>query len=192
MKNYLLLSIILLLTTVPLHAQFEAPEFDKVSGPEEIAQFERRFNDIDWTGRGLYNKASIDNLQTNKLRARLEAVFGEPTKTIEDLIDNPSFRPGKAIMFEYWFVVNDKIPLMLLDVDGPFGHGLVYVGAVQYIDLMPQIKRTLSRKLMNARPAAYQDYSYSPERAQWFDVRYQNGKYSIEEIDSPPGMSYDY
>src|SRR5699024_758531 len=149
---------------------------------QENAQFEQRFRNIDWTGRGLYKKSPIDKIQTNKIRAKLQAVFGAPTLTIEDLIRKPNFRPGKAIQFEYHFVINDKIPLMLLDVDGPFGHGLVYVGAVKYIDLMPQIKRTLVRKLMNATPAKYQDYFYSPERSQWFNVKYQTGEYSINEI----------
>ncbi len=184
--QYTILTIVLLLGfSTPLFAQFEVPEFEKINGAEEVARFDRRFNNIDWTGRGLYKKTPIDNIQTNKLRAKLQAVFGSPTKTIEDLINEPDFRPGKAIQFEYRFVVNDSIPLMLLDVDGPFGHGLVYVGAVRYIDLMPQIKRTLSRKLMNAEPAEYQDYFYSPERKQWFDVRYQNGEYIIEKINSP-------
>lgn len=190
-KN-LLLTFIFVFTAMPLYAQFEAPEFDKVSGAEEIAQFERRFSNIDWTGRGLYKKSPIDNMQTNKLRAKLQAAFGDPTVTIEDLINQPDFRPGKAIQFEYRFVVNDKIPLMLLDVDGPFGHGLVYVGAVRYIDLMPQVKRTLARKLMGVEPAEYQDYFYSPERSQWFDIRYQGDEYTIEKISSPPGMSYNY
>lgn len=191
--NYAILFLILLLGFSTLsYAQFEVPEFEKINGVQEIAPFEARFSDIDWTGRGLYKQTPIDDIQTNKLRAKLQAVFGSPTKTIEDLIGQPDFRPGKAIQFEYWFVVNDSIPLMLLDVDGPFGHGLVYVGAVKYIDLMPQIKRSLSRKLMNAQPAEYQDYFYSPERAQWFDVQYQNGEYLIKKIDSPPNMSYDY
>jgi hypothetical protein len=37
---------------------------------------------------------------------------------------------------------------MILDLDGPFENGLVYVGASRYIDLMPQVKRTLNRMLM--------------------------------------------
>lgn len=187
--------IFLFIMSSPLYAQIEAfdpPEFDKVSGEEEIAKFERRFRNIDWTGRGLYKRTPIDNIKTNKLRAKLQAVFGHPTLTIEDLINQPDFTPGKAIQFEYRFVVNDSIPLMLLDVDGPFSRGLVYVGAVRYIDLMPQIKRALSRKLMNAEPAEYQDYFYSPERSQWFNVAYKNGEYIVEKIDSPPGMSYNY
>ncbi len=184
--------ILLSFCSVQAYAQFEVPEFEKI-GDEKIVWFSQNFAGIEWTGQGLYNKTSIDDIQTNKLRSRLQAAFGSPTKNIEDLIDEPDFRPGKAIQFEYWFVVNDSIPLMLLDIDGPFGRGLVYVGASRYIDLMPQIKRTLSRKLMNVDSLAYyQDYFYSPEREQWFNVRYENDSFSTERIISPPNMTYDY
>jgi len=189
---YALFIILLMGLSTPLRAQFEAPEFDKISGAKEIARFKKRFRNINWTGRGFNKKSAIDNIQTNKLRAKLQAVFGAPTLKIEDLIGKPNFRPGKAIQFEYHFVINNKIPLMLLDIDGPFGHGLVYVGAAKYIDLMPQIKRTLARKLMKAEPSAYQDYFYSPERAQWFDVRYENEKFTIKKISSPQGVAAGY
>lgn len=82
---------------------------------------------------------------------------------------------------------------MILDVDGPFGEGLVYGGASKYIDLMPQIKRTFSQKLMGVdSPAQFQDYFYSPEREQWFNVTYKNGEYTTEKIDSPEGMTINF
>src|SRR5699024_3222237 len=128
-KRYIILVILLFLcSAITAQAQFEVPEFDKVTTSER-AEFKRQFNDIKWTGQGLYNGTTIDDIQTNELRARLEAAFGAPTQTIEDLINQPNFRPGKAIQFEYWFVINDSIPLMILDIDGPFGSGLVYGGA---------------------------------------------------------------
>lgn len=173
-------------------AQFEEPDIEKVSHSER-QEFQERFSDIKWTGQGLYQDTQIDNKKTDEVRARLQAVYGDPTQTIEDLIDQQNFRPGKAIQFEYWFTVDDSIPMMVLDIDGPFGDGLVYGGASRYIDLMPQIKRTFSRKLMGADElAAFQDYFYSPEREQWFDVRYEDGELITEEIDSPPGMTIDF
>lgn len=176
------------------YAQFEAPEFEKVT-LENSAQFSQQFSDIKWTGRGLNQQTKLDERQTNEIRARLEAAFGEPTKTLEDLIDQEGFRPGKAIQFEYWFTVDDSIPMMVLDWDGPFGRGLTFAGASKYIDLMPQIKRALSQKLMSVEALGnFQDYYYSPERKQWFRVAYQDGSYTTKEIDSPEGMKiqYDY
>ena len=128
-------------------AQFSEPEFEKIT-EEKWDWFMNKIDNVKLTGQGLYDKQEIDSMDTIKLRARLQAAFGEPTKTLEDLINGPRFRPGEAIQFEYWFTVDDSIPFMILDVDGPFGEGLVYGGASKYIDLMPQIKRTFSRKLM--------------------------------------------
>lgn len=151
-----------------------------------------KFNDIKWTGQGLYGNTAIDSEETIELRARLQSAFDDPTKTIDDLINQEGFRPGEAIQFEYWFTVDDSIPFMVLDIDGPFGNGLVYGGASRYIDLMPLIKRTFSQKLMEAQPAEFNDYFYSPEREQWFRVTYKNGEYNTEKIDSPEGMTIDF
>jgi len=173
-------------------AQFSEPEFEKVT-EEKWGWFMNKISDVKLTGQGLYDKQGIDSMETSKIRARLQAAFGEPTKTLEDLINGPKFRPGEAIQFEYWFTVDDSIPFMILDVDGPFGEGLVYGGASKYIDLMPQIKRTFSRKLMEIdNPAPFQDYFYSPEREQWFNVTYKNGEYNTRKIDSPDGMTINF
>lgn len=181
----LVLTVFLVLCSVTAYAQFEESDIQKVN-PSERAQFEQRFSDISWTGQGLYNPSMIDRLPTIELRSRLQAAFGEPTQTIKDLINN-NFRPGKAVQFEYWFIVDGEIPMMILDLDGPFENGLVYVGASRYIDLMPQIKRTLNKKLMNEvdELAPFSDYFFSPERDQWYLVEYENGEFNQEMINRP-------
>jgi hypothetical protein len=184
--------VFLILVSSSAYAQFEVPEFEKVTN-DKRAWFMNKFQDIKWTGQGLYGKTDIDDRQTNELRARLQTAFGDPTQTLEDLINKEDFRPGKAIEFEYWFTVDDSIPMMVLDIDGPFGSGLVFGGASKYIDLMPQIKRTFARKLMSKDTLDdYQDYFYSPERKQWYNVMHEDGKYKTKKIDSPDGMSIDF
>jgi hypothetical protein len=179
------------LSSLPAYAQFEAAEFEKITR-ENRAQFERQTQDISLTGQGLYEDTKLDDRQTNEIRARLQAQFGDPTQTLEDLINKDNFRPGKAIQFEYWFMVNDSIPLMVLDWNGPFGSGLTYGGASKYVDLMPQIKREFVQKLMSVEELGeYEDYFYSPEKEQWYIVKYEDGKFRNEEIDSPEGMSID-
>jgi hypothetical protein len=61
----------------------------------------------------------------------------------------------------------------------------VYVGASRYIDLMPQVKRTLTRTVTEAQPQEYTDYFFSPEREQWYKVSYSDGVYKKEEIKRP-------
>src|SRR5690625_4113523 len=221
-KNIVILSLAAIVTLISFgsaFAQFEEPELRKVTKAER-ASFESRFADISWSGQGLYNPTTIDRIPTIELRSRLQAVFGDPTQTIGDLINNNfrpgkaiqfeyrtvqiedhqwhlpindkpifnnNFRPGKAIQFEYWFIIDGEMPLMLLDLDGPFENGLVYVGASRYIDRMPQVKRTLSRLLMSeeGEPAEFSDYFYSPQREQWYRVEYTDGEVKREMISRP-------
>lgn len=188
-----LLSIgFLVLFSVSIQAQslFEIPQLKKIT-KENRDEFNTQFSSIKWTGAGLYEKAPIDYIPTMELRARLQKVFGDPTQRLEDLVDKVDFRPGECIQFEYWFVVNDSIPLMILDVDGPFDNGLTYGGASRYIDLMPEVKRTLSKMLLDVKELAeYDDYFYSPEddRLSWFRVAYKNGEFLNKKIDKPATM----
>jgi|GEM_PF-477162 hypothetical protein len=175
--------LIMVVSTSNIYAQFEEPVIKKVS-TEDAAEFEATFKNIKWTGQG-FNYNELDRVPAIELRARLESVFGSPTKTIEDIVQGGKLRAGKAIQFEYWFVVDGEIPMMILDLDGPFADGLVYVGASRFIDLMPAVKRSLTKHLLEAEPKAYLDYFYSPEREQWYEVRYQDGEYTKIEVDKP-------
>lgn len=186
LKKSLLLLLFSLLLSISAHAQFEDPDIQKVDRSER-SEFQSKFAEINWTGQGLYNPTTIDRIPTIELRSRLQAVYGDPTQGIGDLINRNDYRPGKAVQFEYWFIIDGEIPMMVLDLDGPFEDGLVYVGASRYIDLMPQIKRTFTRDLMqigsNMKP--FRDYFYSPERDQWYLVEYTNGDFNHEPIDRP-------
>lgn len=173
----------MILLTSSSHAQFEEISIKKVE-IEDSEQFLERFEDIKWTGQGFeYN--SLDRIPAIEIRARLEGVFGKPTKTIEDIVDDGKLRDGQAIQFEYWFIIDGEIPMMILDLDGPFADGLVYVGASRYIDRMPEVKRTLTRLVTEVQPKEYIDYFYSPERYQWYKVTYAGGVYKKEEVDLP-------
>ena len=173
----------MILLTTSAKAQFEEPEIVKVTAQEAEA-FQERFANIKWTGQG-FNYNSLDRIPAIEIRAKLERVFGEPTKTIENVMGDGKFRAGKAIQFEYWFIVNGEMPMMVLDLDGPFADGLVYVGASRYVDIMPEVKRTLTRTVTEAEPKEYVDYFFSPEREQWYKVSYSGGVYKKEEIDAP-------
>jgi hypothetical protein len=184
-----LILMVLFIAPVALAQQFDTfaePRIVKVANNER-ADFERRFGRFNMTGVGFQGGSVIDQLPTSEIRSRLQAVYGDPTMRLEDFIGVRDVRPANSIQFEYWFVVNDSIPMMVLDIDGPFTRGLVYAGAVDFVDLMPEIKRYLSRKLMNVnRPGEFEDVFYSPERNTWFRVSYKAGNYETEEITRPP------
>lgn len=188
MKTFLITTVLVGILTITnveqVMAQFEEPVIEKVT-EEQRADFMRRFSNIKWTGQG-FNYNDMDRMPAIEIRAKLQNAFGAPTQTVEDIIEKDGrLRDGKSIQFEYWFVVDGEIPMMVLDLDGPFEDGLVYVGASQYIDLMPQVKRTLTKLVGDAQPQEYVDYFFSPERDQWFKVAYSGGKYTKEEIDQP-------
>ncbi len=185
-QQFLFFFVLMLLLTSNVSAQFEEPQIIKIE-EENAKEFEERFAHIKWTGQG-FNYNSLDRIPAIEIRARLQSAYGDPTKTIETVMDGGKFRAGKAIQFEYWFVVNGSIPMMVLDLDGPFADGLVYVGASRYIDLMPEVKRTLTRTVTEAKPKEYSDFFYSPERNQWYKVSYKNGTYTKEEIKKPSSI----
>lgn len=164
------------------------PEIEKVSRADR-AGFQRRFGNVQWTGAGFEGSTVIDRIPTRELRARLQKVYGDPSQKLRDLIDGSNFRPGHYIQFEYWFVINDEIPMMVLDIDGPFGNGLVFAGDSRYVDLMPEIKRTLSSKLMGITELAeYEDHYFDINEQQWYLVRYHDGSFSNEKVPRPRSL----
>lgn len=164
---------------------FAQPVIKKVENSERAA-FQRRFTNLIMTGEGFQGHTVIDNLPTTEIRARLQKAYGNPTVRLDDFIGNPDVRPGNSIQFEYWFIVNDSIPMIILDIDGPFTIGLVYAGGINFVDLMPEIKRTLSRSLMNvSQMGEFLDVFYSPERNEWYNVEYKEGNYKTERITRP-------
>ena len=167
---------------------FKKPDIEKVEHEDRKA-FLERFEDIKWTGQGLYDPTVMDRIPTIELRARFQTAFGEPTQKLEDLIGQKDFRPAEYIQFEYWFTVDDSIPMMVLDLDGPFEKGLVYGGASRYIDLMPQVKRTLAQMVMEVDSLApFRDYYYHLDKEQWFEVKYSDGEFKKEEIEQPENL----
>lgn len=163
----------------------QEPEIVKVDHADRRV-FERDFRDVLWTGAGLEATTVIDRIPTREIRARLQKVYGDPTQKLKHLYGQDGFRPGHYIQFEYWFVIDDNIPMMALDIDGPFGNGLVFIGASRYVDLMPEIKRTFARRLMEIDELAeYEDHYFEIDSRQWYLVSYRNGEFSNDRVSRP-------
>lgn len=201
LRSVHLVAALLLVTLVPVGwmvspAQAQDPARDLLAEPdiEKVERvdrdvFQRRFRNVKWTGAGFEGSTVIDRIPTRELRARLQKVYGDPTQKLRDLINDRNFRPGHYIQFEYWFVIDDEVPMMVLDIDGPFGNGLVFAGASRYVDLMPEIKRTLSGKLMEITELAeYEDHYYDIDDDQWYLVRYHDGVFSNEDVTRPHNL----
>jgi hypothetical protein len=188
--SHWLLAMVIVLIGSAVQAQvpdaFRVPTFRKVDNKDRAA-FMTRFNQMrDMTGNGFQGETAIDRIPSTEIRARLQRQFGNPTVTVVDFVGAPNVRPGNSIQFEYWFIVNDSIPMMILDSDGPFANGLVMGGSSRYVDMMPSVKRAFTDKLMSDRTLAeFNDFFYSPEREQWYQIRYLNGRFETKPISVP-------
>ena len=177
--------------TEPVVAQadvYSEMSFRKIS-TSEMADFNRQFRNVEWTGLGFQQATALDRLPTIEFRARLQQKFGDPTRTLDDLIRRPGFRMAEAIQFEYIIIVDEKYPLLIMDVDGPFA-GVILAGSPAFADFMPEVKRALTHQLVGLDELAeFEDVFFSPERRKWFRVQYKEGEFVNEEISRPSRFS---
>lgn len=155
----------------------------RVPSTEQEA-FLERFREALWTNEGMRHSA-LDTTATPELRARLNHRFGAPTRTAVAR-GVKGFEGSPDVQFEYWFVVNDSIPFVALDVDGPFGKGLVLAGDLADAAVLGSLKRDLTAQIM-ARPARmpYVDYYRHRERGQWVRTGYDGERFFVVEIERP-------
>jgi len=170
-------------TSEPAPPVLDEIVWHKVPSKEQGA-FLDRFREALWTNEGMRYSA-LDTTATPELRARLNHRFGAPTRTaVARGVEG--FEGSPDVQFEYWFVVNDSIPFVALDVDGPFGKGLVLAGDLDDAAVLGQLKRDLTEQLV-ARPdrMPYVDYYRHRERGQWVRTGYDGERFYVVEIDRP-------
>ncbi|HLR25574.1 MAG TPA: hypothetical protein VK112_06875 [Fodinibius sp.] len=187
LKILLLITLFVPFTGLAGYAQDCSIDIKKINADRK-SWFRSNLDDIKWSGDHNSGRVELDWRQTNEIRARLQSVYGNPTVTVEDNIRILGLNVNTAIEFEYWFLVNDTIPLMVMDIGGPFFQGVIYALDNNHIELMDKIKCTLSDTLMSldrGELANYEDYYYSINHQQWYRVSHKDGAYLTEEISSP-------
>jgi hypothetical protein len=148
--------------------------------------FEDDFVRIPRAYYGSNDHTPIDTTLTRELRARLEAAFGPPTRTVSDLYDHSRRRVEDFIQFEYWFVLNDSIPLIVMDVAGPLERGLVFATHASYRDMLPDLKRMFGRHVATLRKReAYADYFFNELDRSWYITGYDGARYILRRIRPP-------
>ena len=152
--------------------------------PEAQGAFLERFREVYWRASDP-RRLAIDTTDTPRVRGLLQSVFGRPTRNA-DALRQVGYTGNEYVQFEYWFVVNDSIPVLLLDLDGPFGRGLLLAGAEAFADRLPELKADLSRQLFEATgPDPFVDYYHSYERRQWYRTGYNGTDYFTVPIRAP-------
>ena len=147
----------------------------------ERGWFRERFADTKWSFLGeTHQHTFLDTTRTQDLRARLQMQFGDPTQTTADTpLEKP---PIRATQFEYWFVVNDSIPVQITDVSGPKGRGLIVAVERPYRDQLHALRDTLLAPLPHSERGRYVDYYYNPRRERWYRTGYDGQSFFLEQI----------
>ncbi len=150
-------------------------------GRLEREWFRQRFDETSWSFLGETSRHTfLDTTRTPALRARLQAAFGDPTQTIVDTpLENP---PARTAQFEYWFVVNDSIPVQVTDASGPEGRGVIVAAARSYRDELRVLRDTLLAPLRGARRAPHVDYYYDDRRERWYRAGFDGQSFFLEQI----------
>jgi hypothetical protein len=149
--------------------------------PLERSWFEERFADAAWAFLGETPQHTfLDTSRTPDLRARLQAHFGDPTRT---LVDHPFTKPPtRQAQFEYWFVVNDSIPVQVMDTMGPKGRGLIVAAPRPFRNQLRALRATLLAPLWRSRRSPYVDYYYDDRRERWYRTGYDGQSFFLEQI----------
>ncbi len=148
--------------------------------------FERKYRDARWAYLGSATVSPLDTTMTSELRARMQAVFGRPTRTVSELMRDKGHRIDEFLQFEYWFVVNDSIPVLAMDTAGPFDRGLVLATDDRYRASLQDLRAALGEILLEkGESAVYSDYYYNQEQRSWYLTGYDGRKYFTQKVAQP-------
>jgi hypothetical protein len=130
---------------------------------------------------------ALDSLPAQVIRAKLQAKFGNPATDAVSRFEKWGWKHDEAIEFTYFLTVNDSIPLMLSDINGPFEEGLVILGNDRDSTYFPLIKKALTDTLVATKGVAYKSVyrKMEAEKEQWLDVSYDGETYRVLPRTSP-------
>ncbi|ARA94957.1 hypothetical protein AWN76_018550 [Rhodothermaceae bacterium RA] len=152
----------------------------------ERGWFETQYQDVAWAYLGSNYWTPIDTTHTRVWRAKLEATYGPPTKTLAELDFSREIRLEEYIQFEYWFVLNDSIPVRVMDVNGPFERGLVVSTDHRYRNILFPLRQAF---LMDVATSAalepYVDYYFHAAVGTWYRTGYDGRRFFLEPIRRP-------
>lgn len=154
----------------------------------ERSWFRERYREVEWSFLGTGTRFTVfDTTRTRDLRARLQAQFGDPTRTMVELYSKdwrraPDSSREEPIQFEYWFIVNDSIPVRVLDVDGPSERGVIVSTDRRHREQLPALRAALLHPIRSPKRAPYVDYYYEDETGRWYRVGYDGVDFFRERI----------
>lgn len=142
--------------------------------------FRQKYSSVEWSFLGVTPQHSFfDTTRTTDLRARLQAQFGDPTQTFADApLDTSTVRA----QFEYWFIVNDSIPVQVTDARGPQGRGLILAAERRYRDRLRVLRDSLLAPLRESERVPYVDYYYDRNRDRLYRAGFDGDDFFLDRI----------
>lgn len=152
----------------------------------ERPAFEDRFRSIPWAFYQGRTFSVLDTTMTRDLRARLEAWLGPPTRTLAEM-DSVERRPREeVIQFEYWLVVNDTIPVVIVDGNGFMDRGLVFSTDSRFRDRIGELRSAVLEPLLDrTRREPYADYWYQVDTGAWYVSGFDGASFFTRRIVRP-------
>jgi len=145
-----------------------------------------QFGDVHWSYMGNNFFTPMDTAATPEIRAHLESYFGTPTQTTTETRQGNPTPVDEDGQFEYWLVVNDSIPMIVMDVGGPFDRGIIVATDHQFRSLLYRMRQSLLTPVMRRTdPVPYVDYYYSPIEEKWYLTGYNGAEYFTHQIKRP-------
>ena len=127
----------------------------------------------------------IDTMRTLELRGRLTQRFGTPTRNAA-AARQERYAGSEHVQFEYWLVVNDTLPLLVMDTHGPFGRGLLIAGDEHQMDALLRVKADLTHRLLTAPPTVeFVDYYHDADSGRWFKTGYDGTAFFTDPVRRP-------
>lgn len=152
---------------------------------EDRIRYHTLFTLVPWSFLGNERVLPLDTTQTWRMRSALEAAYGPPTRTLIDLAGVP-LTFDNAFQFEYWFIVNDTIPVYFSDTGGPYDRGLLFAVPALYRDRTLDLRDALMGPLLESGVLApFADYFFEPETRRWYLTEFTGRRMRIRGIASP-------
>jgi len=144
------------------------------------------FSRTKWSFTGSNSRAPLDTMKTADLRSRFEHHFGPPSITLAELGYPDTLQREQIIEFEYWFVLNDSINVIVMDVNGPWDRGVVLAADEQYRTELRVIKRTfLEQLVLDSNRKPFMDYYFNYDQRAWYLTGYDGASFFDERIQRP-------
>ncbi|PIQ63588.1 MAG: hypothetical protein COV99_01660 [Bacteroidetes bacterium CG12_big_fil_rev_8_21_14_0_65_60_17] len=147
---------------------------------------EALFTRTAWAFAGSQSRSPLDTLQTRDIRSRMQAHFGSPSRLVIDMDSVEALPAAEVIQFEYWFVVNDSIPVMVVDVNGPWDRGIIVAAPAALRSEIRSLKRALlDPVLRSSKRDPWADYYYNAVQRIWYITGYDGAMFFDKRIGRP-------